>query len=132
MAVPGEGLDLALEPLDLGGEGGEGAAFADLGENLYFINVTAGGYGLTVQDGVDDLLYLTALLNSQVLDWYLKQVSTNFHGGYFAEKKQFIEQLPNSASGRFGCVEAGPEPAGKQGKRDRWSLSASCWCVDRS
>jgi len=79
-----------------------------LDQNLYFINVTTGGYGLTVDDGVQGLLYLTALLNSQVLDWYFKQVSTNFHGGYFAANKQFIEQLPVvplGASGSLGPVQ---------------------------
>ena len=84
------------------------AAFPALRENLYFINVTTGGYGLTVDDGVQGLLYLTALLNSQVLDWYFKQVSTNFHGGYFAANKQFIEQLPVvplGASGSLGPVQ---------------------------
>jgi len=29
-----------------------------------------------------------------LLDFYLKQVTTNFRGGYIAANKQFIEQLP--------------------------------------
>jgi len=33
-------------------------------------------------------------LNSNVLDWFLKKVSSNFRGGYFPANKQFIEQLP--------------------------------------
>ncbi|MBE9593457.1 MAG: restriction endonuclease subunit M, partial [Proteobacteria bacterium] len=38
-------------------------------------------------------LYLCGLLNSRLLNFYLKQVTTNFRGGYFAANKQFIEQL---------------------------------------
>ena len=41
-----------------------------------------------------DLLYLTGLLNSKVLDWFLKRVTTDFRGGYFAANKQFLSQLP--------------------------------------
>jgi hypothetical protein len=39
-------------------------------------------------------MYLCGLLNSRLLDFYLKRVSTNFRGGYLAANKQFIEQLP--------------------------------------
>jgi hypothetical protein len=34
------------------------------------------------------------LLNSKVLDFYLKQVSTTLRGGFFRYFTQFIEQLP--------------------------------------
>ena len=30
----------------------------------------------------------------RLLNFYLKRVSTTFHGGYFAANKQYIEQLP--------------------------------------
>jgi predicted type IV restriction endonuclease len=63
-------------------------------KNYYFINVTTGGYGITVNEGYGSLAYYCGLLNSKLLDFYLKRVSTNFHGGYFAANKQFIEQLP--------------------------------------
>src|SRR5207248_7468721 len=46
-----------------------------------------------------DLGYLTALLNSRLLDRYLRLVSTNFRGGYFAANKQFIERLPIKVDG---------------------------------
>lgn len=62
--------------------------------NSYFVNVTTGGFGLTVKDPGISLKYLTGLLNSRLLDWYLKQVSTNFQGGYFAANKQYIDKLP--------------------------------------
>jgi hypothetical protein len=34
------------------------------------------------------------LLNSRLLGWVMKKVSTTFHGGYFAANKQFLVQLP--------------------------------------
>jgi hypothetical protein len=69
-------------------------AHLDRGENSYFINVTTGGYGVTVSPGQIQLPYLCGLLNSRLLDFYLKQVSTNFRGGYFAANKQFLDELP--------------------------------------
>lgn len=70
------------------------SAYLDEDEHLYFINVTTGGYGITIKRQGGSLKFLCGLLNSRVLDYYLKHVSTNFHGGYFAANKQFIEQLP--------------------------------------
>jgi hypothetical protein len=70
------------------------AAYPDLEDNLYFINVTTGGYGITVDESCGSMLYVCALLNSRLLDFYLKQVSTHFSGGYFAANKQYMEQLP--------------------------------------
>jgi hypothetical protein len=35
-----------------------------------------------------------ALLNSRVLDYFIKQTSTPFSGGYFAFSRQYIEPLP--------------------------------------
>jgi len=69
-------------------------AYLDRDESLYFINVTTGGYGVTVEEEKIRLPYLCALLNSRLLDFYLKQVSTNFRGGYFAANKQFLDKLP--------------------------------------
>ncbi|MDQ3302847.1 MAG: Eco57I restriction-modification methylase domain-containing protein [Actinomycetota bacterium] len=70
------------------------AAYLDQDDNYYFINVTTGGYGVTLNESSGSLTFLCGLLNSRLLDFYLKQVSTNFHGGYFAANKQYIEQLP--------------------------------------
>jgi hypothetical protein len=70
------------------------AAYLDERESLYFINVTTGGYGLTLREGAPGLAVVGSLLNSRLLDFYLKQVSTTFHGGYFAANKQYVEQLP--------------------------------------
>lgn len=69
------------------------SAFFD-DENLYFVNVTTGGFGVTVKEEYGSLKYFTGLLNSQLLDWFIKKVSTTFRGGYFAANKQFLVQLP--------------------------------------
>ena len=72
----------------------EMSAYDDQADNFYFINVTTGGYGITLDEKFGSYRYVCGLLNSKLLDFYLKQVSTNFRGGYFAANKQFIEQLP--------------------------------------
>jgi len=54
-----------------------------------------GGYGITLrQDCKLSLKYALALLNSRLLDYFLKQTSTAFSGGYFAYNRQYIEPLP--------------------------------------
>ena len=64
---------------------------------LYF---TGGGngpyYGIRWQntDSLHSLHYLQALLNSNLLDFYLHQISSPFRGGYWSYGKRFIEQLP--------------------------------------
>jgi hypothetical protein len=70
------------------------AAYLDREDGFYFINVTTGGYGITTNQKAGSLEYLCALLNSRLLDFYLKRVTTAFRGGYFAANKQFIELLP--------------------------------------
>jgi type I restriction-modification system DNA methylase subunit len=70
------------------------SAYLDSEDHYYFVNVTTGGYGILAGNQKVSLPYLTALLNSRLLDFYLKRVTTNFRGGYFAANKQYIEQLP--------------------------------------
>ena len=69
------------------------AAFYDDADN-YFVNVTTGGFGVVTDPAHGSMKYMTGVFNSALLDWYLRQVTTNFHGGYFAANKQYIEQLP--------------------------------------
>ena len=55
----------------------------------------ASGYAITLKPSVrESPSYLLGLLNSRLLDFYLKQVSTTIRGGYFRYFTQFIEQLP--------------------------------------
>jgi len=64
--------------------------------DLFFVGSGGGGgggYGILLPD--DDLYeYVLGLLNSRLLDWYLQQITTPFHSGWFAYNKQFIEQIP--------------------------------------
>ena len=54
-----------------------------------------GGYGLSIDEksGLDPF-YLIGLLNSKLLDYLTKKVSTRFSGGFFAYNKQYIQSLP--------------------------------------
>ena len=69
------------------------SAFYDTSD-LHFVNVTTGGFGVTLDEQQVTMKYITGLLNSRLLNWFLKKVSTTFHGGYFAANKQFLIQLP--------------------------------------
>ena len=69
------------------------SAFYDEEAN-YFVNVTTGGFGITFDSRYGDQKYVTGLLNGKLLDWFMKNVSTSFHGGYFAANKQFLVRLP--------------------------------------
>jgi hypothetical protein len=52
-----------------------------------------GGYGILLPD--ESLYeYVLGLLNSRLLDWYLQQITTPFHSGWFAYSKAYIEQIP--------------------------------------
>ena len=53
------------------------------------------GYGITLNPGVElSQKYLLALLNSRLLDYYWKQVSTPLQGSFFRYFTQYIAQLP--------------------------------------
>jgi len=53
------------------------------------------GYGITLKsDSELSLKYVLGLLNSKVLDYYLKHVSTPMQNGFFRYFTQFIERLP--------------------------------------
>ena len=68
----------------------------DLKGEYYFVGGgNAGGYGIVLKEEYRDYyFYILALLNSKVLEFYLKNISTPFRGGYFSYGKRFIEQLP--------------------------------------
>ena len=70
------------------------SGYYDSTDNYYFINVTTGGFGVTLIDKNINIHYLCGLFNSKLLDFYLKKVSSTFHGGYYAANKQYIEKLP--------------------------------------
>ena len=68
----------------------------DSNGEFYFVGGgNAGGYGIVLKEEYKDhYYYLLALLNSMVLEFYLKNISTPFRGGYFSYGRRFIEQLP--------------------------------------
>jgi type I restriction-modification system DNA methylase subunit len=53
------------------------------------------GYAITLKNNVSESpQYILGLLNSNVLDFYLKSVSTTMRGGFFRYFTQYVEQLP--------------------------------------
>ena len=49
--------------------------------------------------------YLLALLNSNLVDWYFRQIAVERDGGYFEYKPMFIERLPIP---KISTVDQGP------------------------
>ncbi|CAD6491706.1 MAG: Eco57I restriction-modification methylase [Candidatus Argoarchaeum ethanivorans] len=62
----------------------------------YFVGGgNAGGYGIRLKDNnISNYYFILSLLNSRVLEFYLKQISTTFRGGYFSFARRFIKHLP--------------------------------------
>ena len=70
----------------------------DSTDYFYFVGSGGGGgggYGITLKpDEKMDYEYILGLLNSRLLDIFLKSYSSPFSGGYYAYNRQYIEQLP--------------------------------------
>ena len=66
----------------------------DITDFYYFAGAGgSNGYGLTIKQDLS-LEYMCGLLNSSLLDWYLKKISTSHRGGYWIYAKRFLEKLP--------------------------------------
>jgi hypothetical protein len=53
------------------------------------------GYGIILKEKViESPKYILGLLNSKVLEFYLKRISTTLRGGFFRYFTQYIKQLP--------------------------------------
>jgi type I restriction-modification system DNA methylase subunit len=52
-----------------------------------------GGYGITLPPETS-FPYVLGVLNSEVVDWFVRQITTRFHSGWYAYNKQYIEQVP--------------------------------------
>lgn len=61
--------------------------------DLYFTGGVSGGYGIKVNKSVLEK-YLLGLLNSKLLDWFLKKISTQMRGGWFSFESKYIKHLP--------------------------------------
>jgi len=70
----------------------------DSSDFYYFVGSGGGGgggYGITLKnENLNEYKYLLGILNSKLLDVYLKSYSSTFRGGYYAYNKQYIEKLP--------------------------------------
>jgi restriction endonuclease TaqI-like protein len=87
-----QNIDLMLLPKILVPDIADRASFAldERGEYAF-----TSGYGITLKDNVaESPKYILGLLNSRLLDFYLKSISTTMRGGFFRYFTQFIEQLP--------------------------------------
>ncbi len=87
-----QNIDLMLLPKILVPDIADGASFAlDETGNYAFTS----GYGITLKTKVQESpKYVLGLLNSKLLDFCLKSISTTLRGGFFRYFTQFIEQLP--------------------------------------
>jgi hypothetical protein len=61
--------------------------------NLFFTGGAAGGYGILVASEYSRD-YILGLLNSNLTEWYLRQISTSFRGGWFSCESRFIRHIP--------------------------------------
>ncbi|MDM3849231.1 MAG: Eco57I restriction-modification methylase domain-containing protein [Aphanizomenon gracile PMC627.10] len=76
-----------------------GSCFAaDLCGDYYFVGSGGGGgggYGISILGNINiSYLYLLGILNSKLINHFLKLISTPFRGGYIALNKQVIEKIP--------------------------------------
>jgi len=60
---------------------------------IFFTGGVAGGYGILVSSEYSRE-YMLGLLNSKLLDWFVKHTSTQMRGGYFSYESRFIRNLP--------------------------------------
>jgi len=65
----------------------------DKEENLFFVNITTGGYGFRLKVN-EKPEYVLGLINSKFLNYSIQQMTNKFRGGYFAVNKQGVERLP--------------------------------------
>lgn len=72
------------------------SVFAIDSEGKYYFpgGGNAGGYGVIPKEQSLSLKFLCALLNSSLLDWNLKKISTRFRGGFYSYAKRFSGKLP--------------------------------------
>lgn len=71
------------------------AAFSIDEDSHYYFAGAGGsnGYGITLEADLS-LKYCCGVLNSSLLDWNLKKVSTSHRGGYWIYAKRFLDKLP--------------------------------------
>ena len=61
----------------------------------YFVGGgNAGGYGLILKNDSLNYKFILGILNSSLSDFYLKNHTSLFQGGYYSYAKRFIEKIP--------------------------------------
>ena len=54
-----------------------------------------GGYGLTIRDEEQiSYPYLLGLMNSRLIDWFIRLTNSRFSHGYYSYNRQYIEASP--------------------------------------
>jgi hypothetical protein len=61
--------------------------------DLFFTGGVAGGYGVLVIPEYSTK-YALGLLNSKLLEWFLRQSATQMRGGFYSYESRFIRNLP--------------------------------------
>jgi len=88
-----QALQVIAQPKILTADLNPSASFCvDEDGTVCFPGGAAGGYGVLAQD--ISWQYVLGLLNSRLLDWFLKRVSTQFRGGWYSFEAKYIRQLP--------------------------------------
>ena len=61
--------------------------------DVFFTGGVAGGYGILVLPEYSRE-YILGLLNSKLLEWFIRQSATQMRGGYYSFESRFIRNLP--------------------------------------
>ena len=61
--------------------------------DVFFTGGVAGGYGIFASSE-SSREYLLGLLNSRLLEWFLRKTATQMRGGYYSYEARFIRHLP--------------------------------------
>jgi len=61
--------------------------------DIFFTGGVAGGYGILVEPGYSRE-HVLGLLNSKLLEWFIRQTAARMRGGYYSYESRFIRNLP--------------------------------------
>ena len=61
--------------------------------DIFFTGGVAGGYGILVLSEYSRE-YILGLLNSRLLEWFIRQSATQMRGGYYSYESRYIRNLP--------------------------------------
>ncbi len=61
--------------------------------DIFFTGGVAGGYGILVSPEYSRE-YILGLVNSKLLEWFIRQTATQMRGGYYSFESRFIRNLP--------------------------------------